>query len=850
MANRFTRWAPTQYVPLPIDYYQSALAYKEQKTQESLDKIDAILAGYGSIEPISKDPQALYEQTNEKVRKGVMDLANQNLDTPAAQRAVNKIINDPGTVDAYDKVLTDAIYGAEARRNLQEYLKKNPEVNASEYLSRFARLDLEKGDASKFDPNRFKNMPALTDYYDLNKRIEEGIGRLHSDSTAVQKIFNDKSGIEYYVNGKVTALGEQKIRKYVISQLQNDPLARAQMSRNIRYSGYQMNPYDIDEGVNQLGTAYRDALTKSETALGNDLTTLYGGMKEPEIQKKRKTDAGFRDKEALLLNNIAGLKAYKVNDPATNTQDWADNRTLAAMQERDNMLRGFDSFAWQETEEGKKYSPWWIARQTAAMNHRYRVAEHKANQDNMTKMIADAMTFRNSPRMQAPVTESGYRDYFHQNVKEMPNVILGANGEFTADAYKKNIKDVRGLKDNKTTTYRKSDLWQDGQITSTITGGPPDPENWRYIETHSNQRVGTSDGIYVRKDAKPITNKTEELNTMFEKGKQELQEFVNTHSRGVEYDVNKEEDRKKAIQAVVNYKQQRESMYMPIVTDPTSTSATRISRVKEGLNYSNMYQLGSSGKLEKITDSDDISKARKTVREHLEKDKGAAVQIMPVSPDGRSYDVVSVGDKTYYIEGTPSDQNTFAGANNVVGQMQKQGDPVRRLSDGSLYLDFMGEGGRGLAGVMVNGSDKTVQKNLGATWEANIKQIMSQAKVSREVAEKALRTSSPGADGTYKVDVRISPNEFLRLPLNVHVGKEKSSDGNEYFYTFSNLKDAPLMGVEDVIRGSIRNSQSTMSQQRMYDLFPFLRAANKELSLGVGADDNSILDVLSQTDQD
>jgi len=162
----------------------------------------------------------------------------------------------------------------------------------------------------------------------------------------------------------------------------------------------------------------------------------------------------------------------------------------------------------------------------------------------------------------------------------------------------------------------------------------------------------------------------------------------------------------------------------------------------------------------------------------------------------------------------------------------------------------MGEGGRGLAGVMVNGSDKTVQKNLGATWEANIKQIMSQAKVSREVAEKALRTSSPGADGTYKVDVRISPNEFLRLPLNVHVGKEKSSDGNEYFYTFSNLKDAPLMGVEDVIRGSIRNSQSTMSQQRMYDLFPFLRAANKELSLGVGADDNSILDVLSQTDQD
>jgi NACalpha-BTF3-like transcription factor len=850
MANRFTRWAPTQYVPLPIDYYQSALAYKEQKTQESLDKIDAILAGYGSIEPISKDPQALYEQTNEKLRKDVMEIAKQNLDTPSAQRAVNKIINAPETVDVYDKVLTDALYGAEARKNLQEYLKKNPEVNAAEYLSRFARLDLEKGDPTKFDPNRFKNMPVLSDYYDLNKRIEEGIGRLHADSKAMQTIFNDKSGVEYYVNGKITGLGEQKIRKYVISQLQNDPLAKAQMAKNIQYSGYQMNPYDINEGVNQLGTAYRDALTKSETALGKGLSDLYGNLKPAEIEKKRKDDVKFRDQEAILLDNISGLKAYKNTDPLTNAQDWADNKTLAAMQERDNLLRGFDSFAWQETEEGKKYSPWWIARQTAAMNHKYRVAEYQMKKNDTAQMIADALSFRNSPRMQTPVSESGWNDYISTNVKELPSVILGPNGEFTADAYKKNIADVKGMKDSKATTYKKADLWQGGNTVSPMSEAPPDRDNWTYVETGYNQRTDASRGIYVRKGAKPITNTKEALNTMFEQGKQELQNFVNTHSKGVEYDVNKEEDRKKAIQAVINYKQERESFYMPIVTDPTSTSATRISRIKENLNYSNMYQLGSSGKLEKITKSGDVSEARKKVREHLEKDKGAAVQIMPISPDGRSYDVVNVGDKTYYIEGTPSDQNTFAGANHIVGQMTKPGGPVRRLDDGSLYLDFMGEGGRGLAGVMVGGSDEKVQKTLSNTWDANVKQIMDQAKVSKEVAEKALRSSSPGADGTYKVDVRIGPNEFLRLPLKVHVGRDKAADGNEYFYSFSNINEAPLRGIEDVIRGSIRNSQSTMSQQRMYDILPFLRAGTKESTIMGGGDDFNILDVLSQTDQD
>ena len=155
MANRFTRWAPTQYVPLPIDYYQSALAYKEQKTQESLDKIDAILAGYGSIEPISKDPQALYEQTNEKVRKGVMDLANQNLDTPAAQRAVNKIINTELTRAC--EVVTNS---QDSIARLVEMLLQHDTVEADGIEECFAERITEPSLAFQPPPSSMQN-PAL-----------------------------------------------------------------------------------------------------------------------------------------------------------------------------------------------------------------------------------------------------------------------------------------------------------------------------------------------------------------------------------------------------------------------------------------------------------------------------------------------------------------------------------------------------------------------------------------------------------------------------------------------------------------------------------------------------------------
>jgi len=38
MTNRFSRWAPTNYVALPTDMYQTALASKEQQGLADLEK--------------------------------------------------------------------------------------------------------------------------------------------------------------------------------------------------------------------------------------------------------------------------------------------------------------------------------------------------------------------------------------------------------------------------------------------------------------------------------------------------------------------------------------------------------------------------------------------------------------------------------------------------------------------------------------------------------------------------------------------------------------------------------------------------------------------------------------------
>lgn len=809
MANRFNQWVPTQYVSLPIDYYQSALVHKEQQAEQALENINAVVNAYGSIKPVSKDPQALYDQTSEKLRARVAEINKKDLTTPTAQREVMKLLQDPEFTDPYEKIYSDTLFAAQARKDLNEYLKKNPEVNAVDYLSAFSRLGSETGDPTKFNPDRFKNMSPLTDYFDINKRIEEGIARLHPDSQEVKDIVGP-----YYTEYKKKGLLPQKIREYVSSQIGKDPLVRGQMQRNLRYKGYLTNQADPAAGLQELGQNYRDAISQNRATLQQGLAELYAGRDEKGLIEARK-DKAFAQREADLLANLETSKAYL--DPTTG--DVVDPNTLAALMERDSLVYGFDSMGYLETLKSKRYSPLYIAQQTAAMNFQYRRRLQAEKMKATTDMLADAMSFTYDKRNQVPITPSSWSEYLKTRIPELNGVVLGPNGEFTPENYKKDLIEVR-----------KGEFYLPSDVDVTVKQGTG--------FTSGGGGSTPTISYHLKPGAKPVSNTAEGAAKMFNEGKSKIQSYLNKFGISANYDLNNEVDLKRAIQDIVAFNQQNESIYTPIVTDPTSNSPTRINRVKESLNYAKVFELGSSGGLKEVGKD-----ARAAIRKHLQETKGAQVRFQPVSMSGKSYDVVSVNGNDYYIESTPLQQSISAQANGTVNMMMNAKEPVVVMPDGSLFMKFMGPNGQMQTGVIQGGGNEDAQATLKATWDANINKLVKETGMTKEAAERSLLSNMNSGGAPFK----ILGDNGKAVDIDIPIGRYKSGSGKTYYYSWGGTQKNPFMGVGDVIRGTIKQTQSTLNPERVYDIFPYLRSANKE---DAGINDDIISNVFQDLEQD
>ena len=801
MANRFTRWAPTAYVPLPIDYYQSALAYKEQKTAASLEKINAIIAGYGAIDPLSPDAQALYDETTAKLREGVAAVSKQDLETPAANRAINKILSDPTIVDNYDKVLTDALYGAEAKKNLNEYLKKNPKVNAAEYLSRFDQLGLEEGKSANFDPNRFRNMPVLSDYYDINKRIEEGIAKLHSDSVAYKKIAEP-----YMLEGKETALTKQKVREYVISQIQNDPQVQEQMQRNLRYSGYLADPYNIDKGIQKMGEGYRQGFQDTQLELQTGLTNLYGNKTPAELDALRKgTDAAskkFRKAEQAILVSIESLKPYikKNTDPNAPTE-FLDPTELAGKVETDQLKYGFDQFAWNESMTGEEYSPDYLARLRARLSFDNSRRLHDLKMKDMMDLLKPvSMTY--DTRETDPITPDKWADYWKEQLPELNKVIIGKNGEFTEDNYKKELIEV-----NKGVFYLPSDV----DITASsgtgfTSGGGGSSPTLKY---------------HIKPGAKPVDKKVG-TKKMFEEGTKQIKDFLDANGVGANFDLNTDAGRKSAVQAITAFQQSTESMYGPIYTNLASNKKELKTRIRSNLNNSAIYALNSNRELVRV---DDEGTAKDEIRKELD-NTNASIGMRPVSKLGKAFRVVSVGNKNYYIEDTPLAQSYAGPANGLVKAMMSKGEPVRAIGD-DLFLKFMNQDGSLESLVISKGASDGAQRDYKFTYDTNINKIMTEGGVNRETAEAALRKQAQSHGGAVVIKVGNKS-----VPIDVPIMKHTSKDGTTKYYAWGDVGEYKVANGREVINNVIQNSMSVRTNpEAALDFAPVLRAATRELMI-------------------
>lgn len=544
MSNRFNAWVPTKAANLPIDYYQSALSLREQRTGDALQKINEILAAYGQIQPLSNDPKALYDETIDKIKNDISELAKLRLDTPEAQRRVNQIINDPTSVGNLDKVLLDAAYGAQAQQKVNDYLAKNPEVNAVPYLVLLNSLGNEKGDSKAFNPNRFKNLGAIPDYVDIHQKVADEVTRLKANETELQKMMGPK-----YVTYKEAGVLEDRIRDLATSRVLSDPAMRAQFDRNVLYSYYQKNPYDLKAGREAVADGYltraKDRVIAGEAAFAE----LTKGKTEKEILEDRNL--------ALAKLQLDGMR--KDRDDLQETYDEHGADAVNQKAAFNAFVESFYPYAYKETSETWKWDELYLQNlREAAADRRVRMRIDAANRQLQEAFSGTGLSIPNV-RQQVDPTPDQYASYMKTI---LPSVILDKHGQFSESNYKGQLVNIKGK------YYLPSDvkvLAGDKVVRGDGEGTTVSEElDSRLWESAGSTKVpGGRIRAYVKVGAQPVS-KTD-TKSLYSKGLTDLRTYLTNAIPGgnlTKYDnLNTDKGIKAAIQDIVKLAGGFESTY-------------------------------------------------------------------------------------------------------------------------------------------------------------------------------------------------------------------------------------------------------------------------------------------------
>jgi hypothetical protein len=201
MSNRFTPYVRTDYQALPIDYYQAALASKEQEHMQELNNDRQMLDYAGGIEAIYNPDKQLKEQYLSDVDSKIAELAaNKNLRTPEVLMKLNNIVNDR-------KMINDLVGIQRNTANYQKYLeskkayqeKYGNDINFDPHEQRIAQYNQQGRDG--FQSN-FLSDSSINSYVDINEGIQKVLEKMKPQK--LEKMSSDGQWLYKYGNETLT----------------------------------------------------------------------------------------------------------------------------------------------------------------------------------------------------------------------------------------------------------------------------------------------------------------------------------------------------------------------------------------------------------------------------------------------------------------------------------------------------------------------------------------------------------------------------------------------------------------------------------------------------------------------
>jgi hypothetical protein len=260
MSNRFNQWSPTEYVPMPVDYYQQALGTNESLVQNQVDQAKQSMYALRSVTPTGKNAEALHEQIMNSINSDIEAVGKENLNTPEALSKINSIVSNPQYIGKLRQIYSMT---EEAKKAHDTYVKSvetnGNDVNAVGYLKATKSLYGEQGDPSQFNSNLFTGTDVIPKYIEIQPEVDKAIEHMKASG------YTDVKTGKYITTKEVEQLTPERIKAAAISQLQSRTDLALQLQHNVDYSAFQAG--GLDKVVSSKLPAIQAELDKTNAAL-------------------------------------------------------------------------------------------------------------------------------------------------------------------------------------------------------------------------------------------------------------------------------------------------------------------------------------------------------------------------------------------------------------------------------------------------------------------------------------------------------------------------------------------------------------------------------------------------------
>lgn len=306
MANRFSRWAPTNYVALPTDMYQAALASKEQQGLADLERSKVYQDQLEAVQAVSKPGKALKDKHMTELRTQIEAIGKRNFGTQEALMELKRVIYDKNRLNDLYNISLEAKNYKKLSKESEAYTKEyGNDYNIDDFQSKWADYN-KSSDPTTFNPKLLEST-TINKYIPIVENLRKALGEFEKES-GEEVVGQSDDGTWFTKNGR-KGITSQELFKDAYAMLA-DPTYQSQLQTFSNYYARRNGEGDMAKGFEMIGKQHaQNNLLTMESQITADESKLAEDIKNKKELKL--TDADIKKRQDEIADKKKEVNEVK-----------------------------------------------------------------------------------------------------------------------------------------------------------------------------------------------------------------------------------------------------------------------------------------------------------------------------------------------------------------------------------------------------------------------------------------------------------------------------------------------------------------------------------------------------------